>query len=930
MAITVNDLRRAILASGDISQFAELYHLALHCPPIDIVSNFETPLALQQSTPLLSRINNELPEMSDIFNKSNIEGHLSFKGIDLQLIALAPYGKNAGSYLEYMIDKVKPDIIAVDAFSIDLRAHMLYSYSLPCAVGLPIKTKIVNTNTGQNYPESVIYPGNILQTAIIKSWLSKTPLLPIGRPPEPIKYEYLLWSGDIDIGYTERSQWKSRQYVAYHSFNEALKTTYDIQRVNSLAMAASLNIVKTLDSSRRLTVVEEACYLASRIADVDAWAETQGRKIQLLAIVDITHYSDIVDIISAMHQGVIDETYVLRKADTKLDEMFMVSQLSENLTGVAEEVCPETTLAQELFRSQLDSYIKDKDTEVLSESRVHELITKIVEHTRIQPNVIRGVSVRGTIAFEEILRGLAYLHGDITQEILIKAAMITLPPRLSLKQKGNENTVISDIVKEILYGIRFHSRADEAKIGGGNELSTSDTITALNQFDQTALEQGQNISSGGSPAVVSDIEKEQETIRHLEDMDYIKKDNHGQYSLTDKALSFLLNELEKKLRSGEISLDMYDQQKARLMQQMSNVPDPQFNMPTGELAKTIMEMMDAQDKLWDTGVNFNMMHVYYHIKENCEKVDLSLQKRDYYALRRLIDDLWQQKILVAAEKAQEYKLSGLALDILLRHLIDKNARGNNIQAINGFVKAFSNERKHEVRRYSSGDTFRDISVRHTLKEIVRHGKQLSDVRNSDFRVFLKQPNKAQSDIILCLDTSGSMGFNQRLLYARMVAAGLVHAVLRDGNRLGVVAFDDYGQSMIPLTNNDKEALLNFIAGLTPRGNTNIGDGIKSSRESLLQEHSRNQKHIILISDGLASAISESAFNQLKVIKGQDLTEESALIETRKAIAEGVKVSVVHIARKGEPSDVFINNLVRFGKGSIYRIGDFDDIKAILR
>jgi len=930
MTITVNDLRRAILASGDISQFAELYHLALHCPPLDIVSNFETPLALQKSTPLLSRVNSRLPELSDVFNKRNSKGHLSFKGIDLQLIALAPYGKNVGKYLEHSIEKVKPDIIAVDAFSMDLRAHMLYSLSLPCAVGLPIKTKIVNTNTRQDYPESVIYPGNILQTTIIKSWLSKIPVLSIGTPPEPIKYEYLLWSGDIDTGYTERSQWESRQYIAYHSFDKALRTTYDIQRVNSLAMAASLNIVKTSDSFRRSTVAEEACYLASRIADIDVWAETQGRKIQLLAIVDIAHYSDIVDIIAAMHQGIMDELYVSGKADTNLDEMYMVSQLSENLTGVAAEVCPEMTLAQELFRSQLDLYIKAKNTEILSESRVHELITKIVEHTRIHPNVIRGVSVRGTIAFEEILRGLAYLHGDITQETLIKAAMITLPPRLSLKQKGSENAVISDIVKEILYKIRFHDRADEVKIASDKELSTSDTLKALNQFEQNALEQGQNMSSGGSPAVVSDIEKEQDTIRHLEEMNYIKKDRNGQYSLTDKALSFLLNDLEKKLRSGEISMDTYDQQKARLMQQMSNVPDPQSYTPTGELATTIMEMMDAQDKLWDTGVNFNTMHIYYHIKENCENVDLNLQKRDYNALRRLIDDLWQQKILLAAEKAQDYKLSGLALDILLRHLIDKNARGNDIPSIKGFVKTFSNERKHEVRRYSSGDVFRDISVRHTLKEIVRHGKQLSDVKNSDFRVFLKRPNKAQSDIILCLDISGSMGFNQRLLYARMVAAGLVHAVLGDGNRLGVVAFNDYGQSIMPLTESDKEELLNFIAGLTPRGNTNIGDGIKSSRESLLREHSRNQKHIILISDGLASAISESTFNQLKVIEGQDLTEESALIETRKAIAEGVKVSVVHIARKGEPSDVFINNLVRFGRGSIYRIGDFDDIKAILR
>jgi Mg-chelatase subunit ChlD len=392
----------------------------------------------------------------------------------------------------------------------------------------------------------------------------------------------------------------------------------------------------------------------------------------------------------------------------------------------------------------------------------------------------------------------------------------------------------------------------------------------------------------------------------------------------------LMDDLEEKLKTGQITWDEYNRQKSGLMAKMRSASEPVFKLTSRELASTIMEMIDAQDKQWNREVSFQAMHAYYHIKENSEGAELSPEKRDYYTLQKLIEDMERRKILMAAGQASSYMLTGMALNILLKYLIDQDITGRNVESVHGRGKALAEERNHEVRRYSSGDAFRDISIRQTLKQTARQKKSLAEIRSHDLRVFLKQPRKPQSDVILCLDTSGSMGFHQKLMYARLVAAGLVQAALKDRNRVGIVAFNDHGQITIPLTDTDKDSLLNCLAGLNARGNTNIGEGIRSSSNLLFRSYNRNQKHIVLISDGQPTALSESSLSRLKDLGEKDLTEESALLETRQAAAKGVQLSVIHIAGQGEASDSFIKNIAKAGKGKIRRISGPEDLKGMLR
>jgi Mg-chelatase subunit ChlD len=339
-------------------------------------------------------------------------------------------------------------------------------------------------------------------------------------------------------------------------------------------------------------------------------------------------------------------------------------------------------------------------------------------------------------------------------------------------------------------------------------------------------------------------------------------------------------------------------------------------------------MMDAQDKQWNSEVSFSTMHVYYHIKATSEKAEIGPFKQDYYALKWLIDDLQAERILRQAQDNSGFQLTGTALEVLLEYLTSGNRNHDSSSSKRGMDTLSILERSREIRRYSRGDRFRDLSVRHTLREIARNKRTLAEVRESDLRIMPKEHKEPHSDIVLCIDTSGSMGFGQKLTYARLAAAGLVKAALRNGDKVGIIAFGDRGQTVVPMTGSDEGALMNGIATLCANGNTNIGDGMKAAREFVAASRSRNRKHMILVTDGQASAVSEDAYTRLSRGKKRDITEESALWETNQAAAGGIQVSVVCVAPRDEEVDLFVRNIATAGRGRLYRMKGLDDLRDI--
>lgn len=935
MSINIGDIRRAISGNGDVSAFAQVWHQALGNPPVPSIPSLETPVALPEATALLKHRENGLEALMTAWAERKDYRPLPEAKVDLTLIGLAPYGRNIGSYLEHIIDEIRPDIIAIDTPPLELSANMLYAFSLPCAVGLPAYGEVLSREGAQLYASETFYPGNMNEIAVVKSWLAKIPLLSAGIPqlePKYVKYVGMdPEMGYLDETYINREISKSSVLTAYRALDESLSGVTKLQEGVKITGDVCLSLMKTISSQMRESLVEEACYIASRIWGIATYASIRGRQARLLAMVDITRYPDVEYVLGLLGRGIVDEAYVPPKGYEAATALVMTGRNSDKLSEQAKEYAPESTLTQGLFRSEFTRLIKSKDSEILVESEVDKLIAEIVSRTRAHPDIARGASVRGTIAFKEVLQGLSEIHNGPRRDSLRKAALITLPPRISGRQGGNAIAIVSDIVKEVLYDIRFSKVKDESVspvvLGW---LSAKDIVEGLKNLRPLTPGQSQELTQRELPIIIAESGKNQEMLKYLESKEFLKKGRQNQYSFTRKALEYLMEALEQQLKSGEITPDEYNRERDRLMAMLKNASQPQFKMSAKELANTIMELMDAQDRQWSGEMSFERMHIYYHIKANSGRDELSPHKRDYYGLKTLIDDLEKQGILRAAETANGFTLTGEALDTLLEYLTARLPGGRGLPSAMDFGRTLLSERKHEIRRYSSGDFFRDISVRHTLKEIARQKKDLSSVRRSDFRVFMKQHRKLQSDIVLCLDTSASMGAQHKLMYARLAATGLTKAAIENGDRVGVVTFNNFGQTTIPLTDKNKDAIISHIVNLSARGNTNIGDGIKCASQLLFQGRNHNQKYILLITDGQPTAVSERDFDRLKVWKEKDLTEESAILETRKTAAKGVKVSVIHIASKDEASGQFIRNIARDGRGKVRRISRPEDLETILR
>ncbi len=932
MGITVNELKRVIAIGGDVSAYTGRWHEALANPPVATLPLIDSPKPLPESVSLLKGLGSDLELVVSGWLKGEIPAPEIAPKAGIILLGMPSHGLNTGRFLESAIDEVKPDIIALDITPLWLSAHELYAFSLPCAVGMTIPAQVMTKNLAQLYADETFYPGNTYETAIIKSWLGKIPLVPIGVPVLEAKYsESDFMTAYVDKGAADKELAEKDFREIYKTFDNNLKDITRLQDGAEIAREAASAMMRSIGGKLREDYIEEACYLGSRLADVAAHLAKQGRQAKILTIVNLVHLPDMEDVARLLKDGIIEEFYTEPKNDPPANIMVLAGKTPDKNEGKEEVAVPETTFTTTLFETEFNKWMKTRDEEVLSEADIDRLIPKIVNRTRIHPEIAHGSSVRGTLAMKEVLGGLAELNGGLRRENVLKAALITLSPRIEAKEKDREDEIVSRIAREALYDISSFP-ADESAITSDNIkwLSPEEIMKNMKGLKPLSEEEKKHLglSERNVPAIMNDPSLTDKMLKELEAKKLLKKGAQGQYNLTKKALEYMLNELEEKFKNGQISPSEYAAEKSRLTEALKRATQSRFKMSAKDMANTIMEIMDAQDKQWNSQVTFERMHIYYHIKDRGGQVELAPEKRDYYGLKMLIDDLADQGILAQSEDA-DFNLTGDALDILLDYLIPGDPKGRGLEGAIEFGKTVVNERRQETRKYTAGDVFRDISVRHTLREIAKQKKGLDRVKRGDFRVYTKERRKLQSDIVLCMDTSGSMGFQHKLMYARLAAAGLAKAAIDNGDRVGVVAFNNYGQTTSPMTDKEKDETVGYIVKLSARGNTNIGDGLKCATDMLTGDHSHNQKYIVLITDGEPTAITQHVYDQIKMMKEKDLTEESALLETKKAVAKGIKVSVIHIASEGEPSDAFIRNVARTGGGKVRRIAGPEDLKSIM-
>lgn len=107
-----------------------------------------------------------------------------------------------------------------------------------------------------------------------------------------------------------------------------------------------------------------------------------------------------------------------------------------------------------------------------------------------------------------------------------------------------------------------------------------------------------------------------------------------------------------------------------------------------------------------------------------------------------------------------------------------------------------------------------------------------------------------SDVIVIIDHSGSMYYDDALGAAKSAATTFVNLINPSRDQVAVVQFDDTVQLLQPLTSNTAAAK-NAIGSIQLGGATNIGDAINVGQAELKSARAKanSSKVIILLTDG---------------------------------------------------------------------------------
>ncbi|MBI4286505.1 MAG: VWA domain-containing protein [Chloroflexi bacterium] len=904
MGITIGDIRRAIQRGGDVSTFLPILHRALGGAPIPALPTLETHVALPETTTLLKPFDGGLSALLEEWSTGKQLYKVAAPQADFTVIGLPPYGRNVGGYIGHVLAEEQPDVIALGVSPIELSAHMLYAFSIPNATGLSGQGHVVDRASRIHHTVS-FDACSLFAQVIIRCWLSRIPLVPIGTPGMAKRFPQ--W-GDDEV-HLQKELIRPALQEAYHVLDKGLADTPDLRQLGQATERICAGLRRGMDVE---AMVEEAGYIASRLMDMTTFLGDNGKKARVLALVDAKHYLETNYFIHLLQQGVLEEVYLRPKGYPDATTLALVGKHTPEKEKNGGQCV--ATLAQRLFAAELEKHSAERDAEPVAEADVDRLVAAIVGRTRHFPDITRGASVRGAIACKEVVQGFKDIEGAITRPNMEKAALLTLPPRVATKEDSYDTafTAVGDIVKEVLYDIRFSRRlALDTKEGVESERATGDDS---GQFSGPPG-QGESNQGQGEPTIVPADKEGQQGAKE------------SQRSLSKKEMERLMKDLEDKFQRGEITREEFEKAKSDLQAKAK----AQLSMSSKELSRTVMELMDAKDKQWQKELSFQDIYTYYHTEAMRQGKEMSPPKQDYYWLKVLVDELERRDILKISAPEGTFTLTGEALDMLLEYLIPKiKTIDQEIKDLVDFGRAPLSERTHDIRRYTAGDVFRDLSIRHTLKEIARQKKKVTAVDRQDLRVFLKQRRRSETNLVLCVDTSGSMRYQHKLTYARLVAAGLAKAAMKNGDRVGIVTFDNTGRTTIPLTDNRME-IIDHVVSIRAGGNTNIGDGIKCATQLLQREPKDNQKHIVLITDGQPTALSQKVFSRFKPTKDEDLTAKYAVIETRKAAASGVRVSVVHVTDNSESSrgDAFVKDITRVGKGQIHRIDCMKELGAMM-
>jgi Mg-chelatase subunit ChlD len=597
--------------------------------------------------------------------------------------------------------------------------------------------------------------------------------------------------------------------------------------------------------------------------------------------------------------------------------------------------------------------ILERMAEPVEPDEADRLIALLAEALRGHPRVERPAGVRATLAAREIAQAFGLLRGSISRATLAQAAAIAFTHRTRLKQ-GPESSwqeIFKSLTSDILYGIVLEPQPAEPERKPLRALSRDELNKALEglmdagvrkldpdealpldnpEFSEEVMnhpmvQQALNDAAAGND--MSDDEIFSDMMQQMEDRGLLEKTKGDSMTLSAAGQQQFNDSLQSAHERGELS----EEDMAEALSKAGSMPQPSAEdaqplpMTSGEQAEMLAELMDFQHQGRSESSSVEDLYVHYTIDEN-KGIPVSEDKVDYEKLKVILHQLQEEgRLKLSTEGQLRFTLTHRTLDGLLEGLVQR--RDTRMLEQRAFKREHETD-KSEIRRYRRGDVFRDISMRHTLRRIMRKGKSIDDINYTDLRAFEKKPSN-QLDIAVCVDISASMKEGGKLRYAKMAVAELCRAAIEKHDRIGIVAFSNLGDVMVPLT--DKiTPLLEATMLMRSKQFTNIGNGLATARRMLQKSRKENPKYIILITDGepnaaLSDDIEGSDYYSriAEFSRGTDMATkramgaQHALREAAQTSRSHIKISVVYIdpgEEGADESEKVAREIARIGGG----------------
>jgi len=376
---------------------------------------------------------------------------------------------------------------------------------------------------------------------------------------------------------------------------------------------------------------------------------------------------------------------------------------------------------------------------------------------------------------------------------------------------------------------------------------------------------------------------------------------------------------------------------------------PRSESATAEFTKGLMEFQEQQltgkTRLKNLHAEFARRH------RQGQAVDPD--NLDYTVLEKRMHDLESEGIVAFDEIGDGYTLQAAAIMFLL-----KNIRAKDLSKSSKHGKKETAVEKSTIRKYIRGDRYRMVSLRHTLRRIIRKGKHINEISVYDIRCFEKV-STAGRDIAVCIDVSESMKEGSKLCYAKLAAAGVAKTAASNRDCVCIVSFSNGAAAECPLSSNVyriSQALLAIKTGKY----TNAADAVKTARELLQKGNASNKKQIIMISDGQPNIASrgENYFStgaddmenftlglggggnqHFHYETGKEMKDMCRYIdasaavyrEVKKSRRKDIEISFLYVGGEEEFGKNFAKKVARLGNGTFYHVKDTSELptKALM-